>query len=244
VTKRKSHDQQSSNRTLRKQTPQAAKAAAARLVKPADRHTNRGTFVDSQVKENPVTTKIIDQIYCWFPKKYKVVSGYLSASDLYWKVNYHWDAMRVWLEYAKDNDELRKEEQKKLNQIFDTLMSNSPSQTGHYKVNKIGEPVDTSSESTVERRCRTVQKIKSDLAAYARKHAFASRNLSRKNLLRYALNPLVMPTQSNHIYGWALDISGDVAGAASIAKSLGATLAYQELTHCHCEFKHGVKLPA
>jgi hypothetical protein len=53
-----------------------------------------------------------------------------------------------------------------------------------------------------------------------------------------------MPKKSNHAFGWALDIAGDIPGAAAISKSLGATLAFKEFTHCHCEFKRGVKVPA
>lgn len=226
----------------RKLAEVAAKAASIGPIKPPDAHSSRSSFVDSQVKEIPVTTKIIDQIYCYFPKKYKVISGYLSAGDLYWKVNYHWDAMRVWLEYAKDNAEMNEEEQKQLNEYYTTLMSNPPSQQGHFKVNKIGEPADTSSESKIEQRCLTLQKLKADLNSYSQKQAFASKKMTQKNVLEYALNPLALPKQSNHIYGWALDIAGDIAGAAKIAKSLGSTLEFKEHTHCHCEFKNGVKL--
>ena len=210
---------------------------------PADAHTSRGSFVDTQVKENAVTTKIIDQIYRYFPKKYKVISGYLTPSDLYWKVNYHWDAMRVWLEYAKESSAMSDEQQKKLKELYQTLMSNPPSASGHFKVNKIGEPVDTSSQSKIEERCKTLQKIKADLKAYSKAQGFESMNMQHKNVLKYALNPLALPGKSNHVHGWALDISGDIAGAAEIAKKLGATLAFKEETHCHCEFKGGVKLP-
>jgi hypothetical protein len=211
--------------------------------KPPDAHTSRSSFVAPQVKENAVATKIINQIYSYFPKKYTVISAYLTAGDLYWKVNYHWDAMRVWLEYAKDNAELSEEEQKQLNVYYATLMSNPPSQTGHFKVNKIGEPADSSSESTIEQRCRTLQTLKAELKNYSQKQDFVSKKLAQKSVLEYALNPLALPKQSNHIHGWALDIKGDIPGAAKIAKSLGATLAFQEMTHCHCEFKSGVKLP-
>ena len=103
-------------------------ANAPETGKPADGHTSRSSFVAPQVKELPITTKIINQIFPYFPKKYKVISGWLSAGDLYWKVNYHWDAMRVWLEYAKDNDQMNDEEQEKLNDFYKTLMSNPPSQ--------------------------------------------------------------------------------------------------------------------
>jgi len=105
--------------------------------------------------------------------------------------------------------------------------------------------VDTSDEKTIEARCGTLQTLKKDLAAYSVQQKFAEKNMEKKQneLLKYALNPLAMPKKSNHIHGWALDIAGDVNGAAEIAKKLGATLTYPEFTHCHCEFANGVKLP-
>jgi len=238
-------DVAAASETERKQI-EAAVAAEAKAGggKPADAHTSRSSFVGADVKELPVTTKIIDQIYGYFPKKYKVISGYLSASDLYWKVNYHWDAMRVWLEYAKEHAEMSEEEQKELDGFYQTLMSNPPSRAGHYKINKIGEPPDASSEGTIEQRCTTLKQIKTDLHVYSQKQKFAGKKMSHKDLLKYALNPLAMPKKSNHIHGWALDIAGDIPGAAKIATSLGATLAFKEFTHCHCEFKNGVKLPS
>ncbi len=220
----------------------SAKAGGAGI--PPDAHTSRSTFVDSNVKENAVTTKILDQLYRYFPKKYKVISGYLSTSDLYWKVNYHWDALRVWLEYAKDHAEMTPEEQKELNGLYRPLMANAPSQPGHFKVNKIGEPADTSPLVKIEDRCKTLQKIKAALKVYSTKQRFDAKKLQQKEVLKYALNPLALPKQSNHVHGWALDIKGDIAGAAAIAKQLGATLAFKEETHCHCEFRNGVKLPS
>jgi hypothetical protein len=220
-----------------------ASKSAGVLEKPADAHTSRSSFVDSKVKENALSKAIIDKIYPYFPKKYKVISAYLSASDLYWKVNYHWDAMRVWLEYAKDHEEMKPDEKKQLDEFYKRLMSNKPSKPGHFKVNKIGEPEDASSEKTIEQRCTTLQKLKKELAAYSSKQQFAKKKMKQQEVLKYALNPLALPKKSNHVHGWALDIAGDINGAAEIAKKLGATLAFKEMTHCHCEFKNGAKLP-
>jgi lysozyme family protein len=225
----------------------ADSAAPARGAKgaapPKDAHTSRGTFVAAQVKENPVATKILDQIWPYFPKTYRVISAYLSPSDLYWKVNYHWDAMRVWLQYASSSAEVTADEKTMLAALQRSLMSNAPSQDGHFRVNKIGEPADRSPLAKIEERCKTLQKIKATLKAYNSKQHFESRNMQQKQVLKFALNPLALPKQSNHVNGWALDISGNIPDIATIAKGLGATLAFKEETHCHCEFKNGVKLP-
>lgn len=216
---------------------------AGGVTKPADAHASRATFVDSKVKENAVATKILDQLWPWFPKTYRVISAYLSTSDLYWKVNYHWDAMRVWLEAAAASSEATDDEKKVLDALYKPLMANAPSQSGHFKVNKIGEPEDSTPLVKIEDRCKTLQKIKATLKSYSVKQGFESRNLPRKEVLKFALNPLALPKQSNHVHGWALDIKGDVADIAAIAKGLGATLAFKEETHCHCEFRGGVKAP-
>jgi hypothetical protein len=230
---------------VRPMLEKAAKEAASGKGKPADGHQSRSTFIrSSDVKELSNTTQIINQIFPYFPRKFQVISGYLSPGDLYWKVNYHWDAMRTWLEYAKDDDQMSEDEQKKLNDIYKVLMSNPPSKLGHYKVNKIGEPTDSSSQSKIEDRCVMLQKLKAELTAYAQKQDFFNKNMRQKEVLKYSLNPLALPKQSNHVYGWALDIAGDIPAVATIAKSLGASLAFKEFTHCHCEFRNGVRLPA
>jgi len=51
-------------------------------VKPPDAHTSRASFVAADVKENEVTTRILNQIYGYFPQTFHVISGYLSLSDL------------------------------------------------------------------------------------------------------------------------------------------------------------------
>jgi hypothetical protein len=151
--------------------------------------------------------------------------------------------MRVWLEYVKGHDAMSAEEQADLTDIYRRLMTNAPSELGHFELNKIGQPEDTSNEDQIEHRCRALQELKTELMAYAAKQGFANRKLSLKKVLQYALNPLKAPSESNHIHGWALDIAGDTHAAATIARSLGATLVYEDLTHCHCEFREGVKLP-
>ena len=228
---------------IKKLMPALEKAADEALTIPPDGHANRNSFVRAGVKENEITTRIINQIYKYFPKKSLVISGYLTPSDLYWKVNYHWDAMRTWLEYAKDNDQMDEEEQETLEDIYKRLMSNQPSKLGHYKVDKIGEPEDSSSESKIEERCMLIIKLKAELADYSKEHKFADKKMQLQPLLKYSLNPIALPSKGNHVHGWALDIDGDLNEVADIAEKLGATRAFKEYTHCHCEFKKGVRLP-
>jgi peptidoglycan hydrolase-like protein with peptidoglycan-binding domain len=218
-------------------------AKSGEAQKPADAHTSRNSFVGPEVKENPVSKGIIDKIYPYFPKDYTVISAHLTESDVYWKVNYHWDWMRVWLEYAKDHAEMNDEEKKQLNVYYTTLMSNKPSKTGHVKLNKIGKPEDTSSLSTIKKRCGMLQKLKRELKSYASKRQFLKKKMKKKDMLKFAYNKLAMPDKSNHIYGWALDIAGNVADVARIATQLGATRTIEEFPHCHCEFEKPLKLP-
>ena len=49
-----------------------------------------------------------------------------------------------------------------------------------------------------------------------------------------------VPGQSKHGSGYALDIEGDNNGIKSLCKGLGATLAFDEKSHVHVEFKNGL----
>ena len=206
-------------------------------AKPEDGHTSRNSFVGSSVKENSIAQMVINKIYPYFPKNCKVISAWLSTSDLYWKVNYHWDALRTWLEYAKDNDLMSDEEKKKLGAMYKTLMSNAPSKTGHYKIDKLGEPEDTSPESKTVSRCQILNAVKRELKSYMAKQGFTSRKLKFMDLLKYSVEPVSPPAKSNHSTGWALDIAGpDLNEVIRIATMLGASKIIKEYPHCHCEF--------
>jgi len=212
-------------------------------VIPPNGHTSRNSFVESAVQENSEASAIINKIYPYFPKSCTVISAWLSPGDLYWKVNYHWDALRTWLEYAKDHKLMSADEQETLNDMYKRLMSNAPSKTGHYKINKIGQPPDTSNESKFTARWQILKSVKTELKAYMAQQGFTRRNLQYMDLLKYAVEPVALPAKSNHSTGWALDIKGNLAEVQRIAKSLGASYVLKEHPHCHCEFKNGVKLP-
>jgi hypothetical protein len=230
--------------------PTAKEAEIARRKKagiaviPPDGHTSRSSFVGSKVRLDSMSTSIIDKIYPYFPKKYTVISAYLSEGQCYWKINWHWDLMRTWLEYAKDHKLMSAQEQVELNDMHKKLMSNKPSKLGHYKIDTIGEPDDDSPLSKIVQRHAILKGIKKELMAYSEKQGFTSRKLQNMEQLKMAVQPVALPTESNHPKGWAIDIAGNVSDIAKIAKSLGATLAFQEHPHCHCEWRGGkVDLP-
>jgi LAS superfamily LD-carboxypeptidase LdcB len=52
--------------------------------------------------------------------------------------------------------------------------------------------------------------------------------------------PVAPPGQSKHGTGYALDIEGDNNAIKSLCKGLGATLAFDEKSHVHVEFKNGL----
>jgi hypothetical protein len=48
------------------------------------------------------------------------------------------------------------------------------------------------------------------------------------------------PGNGKHATGYAVDIEGDNHGISTLCKGLGATLAFDEASHVHVEFKNGV----
>jgi hypothetical protein len=52
-------------------------------------------------------------------------------------------------------------------------------------------------EHQIEQRCLALQNLKTELAAYASEQGFDTRKLSRRKVLQYALNPLMVPRQGN-----------------------------------------------
>ena len=51
---------------------------------------------------------------------------------------------------------------------------------------------------------------------------------------------IASPGTSMHGKGYALDIEGSNAGIVTIANAHGATLAFDEASHVHVEWKNGV----
>lgn len=203
------------------------------------RHTSIQEFVDAKVQTIPVTDEIIRQIYTAFPTSAKVISGYLTSEQLYWKVTWHWDVLLEAVNHCSGLN-IDKAYKDRLARIKASLLTNEPDpKTGYRKSTTPGLPKDLSSHEVIEARHALVKQGKLDLKAIITEADIYSKTTRDPTALMLAFAPVAKPAQGKHVTGYALDIKGDNAEIARIAKSLGGT-AYNEGSHVHCEWKNGV----
>lgn len=204
-------------------------------------HTSYKEFVDPKVITIPVTEDIIKAVMPFFPKSAKVISGYLSVDQLYWKVNYHWELLGWAIDRllaTKRSDEVVN---LKLKAIKTALNSNTPTpNTGYRTSSKPGYPKDELSDETILLRHAIVAKAKADLKALVGSAKLDKDWKLDSKALMLAYAPVASPKNGKHRFGWALDIKGNNAEIKRIAASLGAIKPFDEGSHVHCEWPNGV----
>jgi hypothetical protein len=207
-------------------------------------HTSRAEFVDPRVQEIPVTKDIIDKIMPHFPVNCKVISGFLSEEQLYWKVNYHWEYLLDLIDHTLTLD-IGNKHQKALEAIRKVLLSNLPDpMTGYTSSNTPGLPKDKSSHETILERHKLLRQAKKDFKSVV--DAVDLKRKSKRSPVSFdlACAPVAAPAKGKHSTGYALDIKGDNLEIIAIAAKLGAVKPFNEQSHVHCEFPNGVTIPA
>lgn len=217
-------------------------------------HTDYKVFVDPKVITIPITDDIIQKIMPFFPVTSKVISGFLNEDQLYWKINYHWELLLYVVgKCATLGDtmtggadaviakKLDKKHVESLNAITTALNTSKPNpESGYRTSSKPGEPKDLSSHETILARHalvtlqkKTFKKIVEDSNIY---------ELSKldKKAIQLAFAPVASPKNGKHKTGYALDIKGSNIEIKKVAKSVGASMTFDELSHVHCEWKNGV----
>jgi hypothetical protein len=215
-------------------------------IVPVNEHT-WATFVRPAVKfkKDPDTRKLIEAVMPYYPKKCHCIAGYLNDADQFWKINYHWELLVSMLEKATAL-KLGAQSLTNVKLLLDKMNENPPNPKTGYKNSKVvGEPHDSSTNEVITKRWETMKLIK---------EAFRKIIDAEKITEKYppstpwdlSVAPVAKPGTSKHGCGYALDIEG--AGLNStikkIAKGIGATLAFDEKSHVHVEFKHGVIPPS
>ncbi len=209
-------------------------------TKDEPRHNSIRSFVDPKVQTIPVTDGIIKEIYTSFPQSAKVISGYLSEEQLYWKVNYHWEVLLEAVNHCAGLD-IGAPLKKRLAAIRKSLESNVPSpKTGYRKSTTPGQPKDKSSHAVILERHALVRTGKLELKAVVEAGAILKKSTRDPKALMLAWAPVATPAKGKHSTGYALDIKGNNADVESVARRLGATLVFNEGSHVHCEWKNGV----
>jgi hypothetical protein len=201
----------------------------------------RSDFVDPRVRENTKTSHIIDRIEPHFRDvRAKVISGFLNDSDLYWKVNYHWEYL-LWMVEHSMTLSISKKYQSMLASIRSNLLSVKPDPDQGYRTSRnLGRPADRSSYEQFDRRYNIVRQSKRDFKQIVRSADLTQKSSRGSDTFGLAYAPVAHPGTSKHSTGYALDIKGDNRQIANVAKSIGASMTFDEQNHVHVEFKNGV----
>ena len=200
----------------------------------------RKDFVDPRVKQTGLTKKIITELAPKFQGvRAKVISGWLSDADLFWKVNYHWDYL-LWMTSHSLKLDLNKKYKHHLTSIRSALIGCQPNPSTGYRTSPVGKPKDNSSQADMNKRHRIVSQMKREFKAITREAGLKRISKRTGKSFDYAAAPVAHPGTSKHSTGYALDIMGDNVAIKNICKTAGASLIFDEKSHVHVEFKNGV----
>lgn len=200
----------------------------------------RAQLVDPQVKENATTTRIIDALLPKFGNvRAKIIGGFLSDSDQFWKVNYHWELLSQMVEHSLSlpvEDSVKKD----LQNIQSSLRGVAPDPSTGYTTSPLGKPEDRSSSEDCVKRHKVMQGQKQAFAKVVAAADLKGKSNKSPQAFDLAAAPVAPPGKSKHGSGYTLDISGDNSGIKNVCSSAGATLVFDEKSHVHVEFANGV----
>jgi len=200
------------------------------------------SFVAPAVKENALTSRIIETIMPYFPADCRCIAAYLDARDQYWKVNYHWDYLNWKINTFMNLDEVSGELKKCAQGVQNALHSNEPTPAGGYRNDKeVGHTKDISSPDKIIARHAILRQSKRDFERILIKAGLVRESTRRdppgkEKTWWLAVAPVALPGNSRHGTGYALDIAGNNKDTTRICRALQATLIFNESSHVHVEF--------
>ena len=209
----------------------------------------RAGFVRNGVKENAVTTPILDSIFPYFPAECSCITAYLDYADQYWPVNYHWEFLIQKIDQFIAVNSVPDALRGSARSIRAQLMSNSPDPVSGYRNDvSVGATKDRSAPDRIEARFTQVRRAKLDFEGVLLKSGLidATKKANPSPEARAwwsVLTSVPAPKGSKHSTGYSMDIEGPSTEIARISTALGATLAFAEASHTHVEWSEGVRLP-
>jgi hypothetical protein len=209
-----------------------------------NQHT-RLSFVERNVKENEITTEIIDLVFPFFPKETKCISGFVDVRNQYWKVNYHWDILVARIDEFLAMPQIEGKLMSAARAIRQVLLTNPPNPTTGYKDDKeMGVTLDVSASEIIEARHKSLLQSKKDFRLVLIKAKIISQATEFTNPPEkekkwwLSVAKVAPPGKSTHGLGNALDIKGkENLKIVEICEALGATMVFPESSHIHVEFK-------
>lgn len=200
----------------------------------------RAKRVDPRVKETAVTTRIIDDLVPRMADvKARVIAGYLSDSDQFWKVNYHWEYLLQMVDHSLTL-EVESGDKKSLQTIRSNLIGCKPDPDSGYTSGAVGKPEDRSTVEVANSRHKVLAGAKREFGKITDRAGLKQKSKKAGKSFDLASAPVAAPGTSKHGTGYALDIEGENGAIKSLCNGLGATLVFDEKSHVHVEFKNGL----
>lgn len=211
------------------------------VVTPEQLQQLRERHVDPRVKENAATTRILEALLPFMEgTELRIVSGWLSAADLAWKVNYHWELL-LWLVERSLALPIDQRVKGKLGTIRMALLAHAPDPPGGYRTSGVvGQPVDVLNARAADERYRVLSAQKRSFAGMLDTTDLIARSGEPEAMFRLAAATVARPSASKHATGYAIDIEGPTDAVAAMCEPLGATVVYDERSHTHVEFARGI----
>lgn len=200
----------------------------------------RAKHVDPRVKETFVTTGIIDHLVPRLTNvRARIIAGYLSDSDQFWKVNYHWEYLLQMVDHSLLL-QLEANDKKQLQTIRSNLMGCKPDPANGYTSGTVGKPEDRSTVEDANARHKVLASAKQSFGKVTDRADLKRKSKKGSESFDLAAAPVAAPGTSKHGTGYALDIAGENGAIKSVCKEFGATLVFDEKSHVHVEFKNGL----
>lgn len=210
---------------------------------PETRQVDRGArarHVDPRVRETAVTTRIIDGLVPHLTGvRARVIAGFLSDSDQFWKVNYHWEYLLQMVVHSLTLP-LAGDDTKRLESLRSSLLGCKPDPSSGYTSGAVGKPEDRTPMDDVRKRHQVLSSAKRAFGTLTASAELPKKSTKAAKAFDLAAAPVAAPGTSKHGSGYALDIEGDNAAIKSLCKQLGATLVFDEKSHVHVEFGNGL----
>ena len=196
-------------------------------------------FVRAAVQTLPNTERIIHKIQPHMPPGTTVIGGYLNSEQQVFKLNYHWELLIHNIDRCLNLNILRSTRQRLL-AVRAGLMRNPPPARGYIKSASVNNLPDHSPPSQIMARWRVVKQSKKDFSWIVDHANLLQLSPHLSEQVKLIRSPILPPGRSHHNTGYALDLAGNKAAIARCCWSLGATLVFEEESHIHAEFGHGV----
>jgi peptidoglycan hydrolase-like protein with peptidoglycan-binding domain len=230
-------------RTIRKLNSSNTRSTGGTGESPETRKADRDArtkHVDPRVKETGTTTRIIDDLVPRLTDvRARIIAGYLSDSDQFWKVNYHWEYLLQMLDHCLTLS-IENDVKRELQSVRSALIACKPDPPSGYTSGPVGKPEDRSSVEDARKRHQVLASSKRSFAKITESADLKSKSKKSAHSFDLAAAPVAPPGTSKHGTGYALDIEGDNSAIKNLCNRLGATLVFDEKSHVHVEFKNGV----